>query len=186
MRDETEVGYKCPRCLTQRAEEAHVVVGAGGAGRLLTVQAAQATLGAGVHHLSQVHLLAGAPRLQCQRPCAHAVPEAQPDRRQALVVAITARVVDVEPRRPHRTFALGGHRWEGHRGVSGMGTAWGQFGGGCFGVVLGLIWGQLGGMVWGWFGDGLGTPGVWFGDGLGLVWGQLVYGPAVAMSSSSR
>lgn len=88
--------------LTQRAEEADVVVGAGLALWLLLVDAPKALLGAEMHHLAHVlgQLPLGGARLDGNRPRADASAVVEADGIQALVVAVPPGVVDVEPRRP--------------------------------------------------------------------------------------
>ena len=88
--------------LTQRAEEADVVVGAGLAMRLLLVDAPKALLGAEMHHLAHVlgQLPLGGARLDGHRSRADAPAVVEANGIQALVVAVPPGVVDVEPRRP--------------------------------------------------------------------------------------
>lgn len=96
--------------LTQRAEEADVVVGAGLALWLLLVKAAKALFGAGVHHLAHLlgQLPGGGAGLDGHRPLAHAAPVVEADGVQALEVPIPAGVVDVEPRCPLSSSACDG------------------------------------------------------------------------------
>lgn len=88
--------------LTQRAEEADVVVGAGLALRLLLVDAPKALLGAEVHDFTHVlgQLPLGGAGLDGHGPLAHAPAVVEADGLQALVVPVPPGVVDVEPGRP--------------------------------------------------------------------------------------
>lgn len=108
--------------LTERAAEAHMVVGAAAAARLLAVEAPKTARGVQVHALADGRRQGpvGGACLQCQRPRAHARrPVIEANGGQALEVSVAAGMVHVEPGRP--LAGLCGHRtrWDPGRSLPG-------------------------------------------------------------------
>lgn len=119
---------------TRGTLEAHVVVGADAAPALLPVDAPEAFLQTGVHHLPGVrrcHPVGGA-GLHGRGPGADPLPVVETDRLQALVVSVASRMVDVEPGRP-LCHAWGGHVDENQK--KGETNKRVREGGGCRGPV---------------------------------------------------
>lgn len=88
--------------LTWRALEAHMVVGAEAAVRLLLVDAPEALLQAGVDHLPSVCSWdpVGGASFHGNRTGAHSLTVVEADGLQSLVIPVAPGVVDVEPGRP--------------------------------------------------------------------------------------